>query len=355
MSDTTSTNSGDSSSCGDPNCQHNHHQEFKAPEPKLLEDGSWDVVPSEPGKVIKRIIKEGTGESPKANCQVQVHYTGTLTDGTKFDSSRDRNEPFEFKLGVGQVIKGWDVGVASMKVGEEADFTLAPDYAYGERGSPPTIPANAVLNFNVELISFHKEPETPEEKIAFGTERKNDGNKHVKDQAWSKARSEYERGIACVQYLFCPNDDLKQQHAALILALQLNKALCCIKLNDFNGAFTAANEAVNLDGNNAKALYRRGMAQRVLGQYERAKADLTRAISLAPNDKSIRDELQKVNEVEKKKLERERKIAKNMFAQLREAGEEEERKKAEQEAARDLEKEAQPDVAAPSEEKAKEE
>jgi FK506-binding protein 4/5 len=74
-----------------------------------------------------------------------VHYTGTLLDGTKFDSSRDRSDPFKFKLGAGQVIKGWDRAVATMKRGEQCRVVLRSDYAYGASGSPPTIPANATL------------------------------------------------------------------------------------------------------------------------------------------------------------------------------------------------------------------
>lgn len=83
-----------------------------------------------------------------------MHYTGTLTDGTKFDSSKDRQEPFRFKLGAGQVIKGWDIGVATMKRGESSKFTLASDFAYGKRGSPPTIPGGATLLFEVDLIDW---------------------------------------------------------------------------------------------------------------------------------------------------------------------------------------------------------
>lgn len=118
-----------------------------------------DISPKKDGGVLKEIIKEGIGEeTPASGCKVTVHYTGTLLDGTKFDSSKDRNEPFEFDLGKKSVIKAWDIGVATMKRGEVAILTCAPDYAYRAAGSPPAIPPNATLKFEVlrlETTSIH--------------------------------------------------------------------------------------------------------------------------------------------------------------------------------------------------------
>ncbi|XP_018407478.1 PREDICTED: FK506-binding protein 59-like isoform X1 [Cyphomyrmex costatus] len=121
-----------------------------------------DLTPAQDGGVLKKIIREGEGEeTPMNRCKVKVHYVGTLEDGTKFDSSRDRKSPFTFTLGNNSVIKGWDIGVATMKKGEIATLTCAPEYAYGENGSKPMIPPNATLKFELEMLDWTGEDLSP--------------------------------------------------------------------------------------------------------------------------------------------------------------------------------------------------
>ena len=97
-------------------------------------------------------LAPGQGDSAVPGRTVTVHYTGWLPDGTKFDSSRDRGEPFAFTLGAGQVISGWDEGVKGMKVGGRRKLVLPPQLAYGDGGAPPTIPPHATLVFDVEVL-----------------------------------------------------------------------------------------------------------------------------------------------------------------------------------------------------------
>ncbi|OMJ14353.1 FK506-binding protein 1 [Smittium culicis] len=107
------------------------------------------------GVTVDRLSPGDGSNFPKVGDKLSMHYTGTLEDGKKFDSSRDRGSPFVFTIGVGQVIKGWDEGIMKMSLGERAKLTITGDYAYGPRGYPGLIPPNATLIFDVELLKIN--------------------------------------------------------------------------------------------------------------------------------------------------------------------------------------------------------
>ncbi|KAG5455641.1 MAG: hypothetical protein BJ554DRAFT_4871, partial [Olpidium bornovanus] len=195
------------------------------------------VALTEDGGLKKRVLKEGSGESVPKGANVEgaflrlfagkeksraralfvlpsvsaVHYVGTLyPSGKKFDASRDRDAPFNFRLGqgnvkeehaparatdaravrhAGQVIKGWDVGVQSMRVGELAELLCKPEYAYGAAGSPPNIPANSTLKFEVEVLGFEEVAETPEQHWAAAKSKREEGNRAFRDGKFAAAKA----------------------------------------------------------------------------------------------------------------------------------------------------------------------
>lgn len=214
--------------------------------------------------VLKEILKaaEESAPKPSKNQEVFVLYEGRLNDtGKVFDSSMDESNPFKFILGKGQVIKGWDIGVASMKKGEKAKFTLAPQYAYGESGAGADIPPNATLIFEVELLDFadkakSKHEMTKEEKVNLATILKNEGNELNKAQKQDEAIAKYD---SAVEYLKSEIKHLNETETALYVTCLVNTAICSNKIGRFVKAINTASDALKTQISN-KALYQRGIA-----------------------------------------------------------------------------------------------
>ena len=354
-----------------------------------MEAGAAEFVDlSGDGGLQKQVLVEGSGEScPERGVRVEVHYTGTLTDGgEQFDSSRDRGQTFEFEIGRGSVIRGWDAGIASMKKGERAVLRCSADYAYGKSGSPPKIPPNASLDFDVELLSWEDAPrpasdlaeraaasvglagrsdviqyssdsedsewgdhdyskkdflpqeseKVPEENRGYVFEDRLERSAELKDEAkklmeagdYAEARQTYKRAYFHADFDELQTWDMQEKHTKMItdvkLPILLNLALATIKLAaeaksagetkdqraSAKSAMNYVNEALKLEPENTKALYRKGLAYEQLGDFEDAWDWLKKARakmeggSTAPLDHNCRRvrKLAKEERDEKKKV-----------------------------------------------------
>jgi peptidylprolyl isomerase len=266
--------------------------------------------------LIKEVLADGSGACPQLGDEVHAHYTGRLaSDGSVFDSSVSRGTPFSFTLGRGEVIKAWDEGFATMRRGERAVLQCAPSYGYGARGSPPKIPPNSTLRFEVELLSFGPKPKdltemSLAEKLAEAAARKEAGNAAFAGGDVHTALGEWERGVdalkaglndvnlATGQAAESFDEPLAapqlEQLRALRCSLPANRCMAELKLGRFADAAKSASEALAADPAHSKSLFRRGVARAALGELGDAKADLVAAGKLAPADAAIRAELEKV-------------------------------------------------------------
>jgi len=270
------------------------------------ESDFFDVSVAQDGGVLKKILTEGVGEkSPPDGNEVEAHYTGTLvSDGTKFDSSRDRGKPFKFTIGQGQVIKGWDEGFASMKVGEKAILKIRYDYAYGESGSPPKIPPKADLFFDVELLGFKEKPKerwqmTTEERIAEANKIKATGTEFFKEKKYEQGAAKYEESALYAVGEGITGNAIPEDERPLFVSCWSNAAMCYIKLKSWPDAVRAVDQVLEIDSeasSNIKALYRRGIARMHLGLYKEAKADLMDAYKIDNKNKEVRKALGQLKE-----------------------------------------------------------
>lgn len=308
-------------------------------------EGFVDISLEQDGGLLKKILVEGTGdEQPPSGSEVKVHYVGTLqSDGSKFDSSRDRGDKFKFDVGVGQVIKGWDVGICTMKRGEKAILRARSDYGYGDHGSPPKIPPKATLDFEVELFEWRekvKEPDdmTPEERSAYAAQQKDLGNAAFGKQDWIAAISAYDEGARYITFGQgndggghghshshghgpCSGDhgggdeepELSEDDKKLAIALLCNGAMAKLKVNEPDGAKFDCGKALEFDPANVKALFRRGKAKLALGEHDAAMEDVNRVLELDSTNKDA-ETLKRQAELEKKKQkQKEKAMCSKMF------------------------------------------
>ncbi|GFE52674.1 peptidyl-prolyl cis-trans isomerase [Babesia ovis] len=265
--------------------------------------------------VVKTILTEAKyDEKPENGHEVEVHYTGKFESGSVFDSSHKRNATFKFILGAGNVIKGWDVGVASMKLGEKSLFVIQPEYGYGAAGAGSSIPPNSVLHFEIELINSRPKPKdsndmSTEERIQAATDAKAIGNEKFMKGQYRAAISMYEDGVKYLAERDTWADEARKVSDVIKLQCHLNLANCFLKTEDYYNAETNAAEALRLDPSNVKGLYRRAMARVKLESYAEAIEDLTQLLKVEPKNgdaanlyKVTKARLHEQNERAKKKF-----------------------------------------------------
>lgn len=275
------------------------------------------------GGVYRKVLRPGSAEGkgrPPPGAEVTVHYEGWLLDGHKFDSSRDREESFTFKLGVGQVIEGWDIAVAAMAVGEIGLFTCRADYAYGWEGKPPKIPVDATLRFEIELIDWTPASKpvsdmSAAERLKFGLQKRAEGTAALKAGEHADAISEFDKGVESLGSLrmlmssASPDPTQLAQVDDALRSCLLNAAQCHLKLSDWSATVAkcdhvlgtlpaeSASTSTGADERVAavrlKALFRRGVAQLALDQFDEAKSDLKAACMLDPKSKEVRSEYER--------------------------------------------------------------
>jgi len=275
----------------------------------MVEEEEWiDVSVAQDGGVQKKIIKvapEGSSGPPPDGNEVEAHYTGTLSsDGSKFDSSRDRGKTFKFTIGQGMVIKGWDEGFASMKVGEQAVLKVRSDYGYGDSGSPPKIPPKAELLFDVELLGFKEKPKdrwqmSVDERLEFATKIKAEGTDLFKKKQYGEAIVKYEDAAAYSVDEGISGDDVPEAERPLYVSCWGNVAMCYINLKSWADAVAACNKVLAISSeseSNIKALYRRGLARLRMGMEKEAKADLMTAYNVDNTNKDVRKALKQLKE-----------------------------------------------------------
>jgi len=287
-----------------------------------------DVSVAQDGGVQKKILEaapEGALGPPLSGNDVQAHYTGTLvSDGSKFDSSRDRGKVFKFTIGQGQVIKGWDEGFASMKVGEKAMLKVRFDYAYGESGSPPAIPPKADLFFDVELLGFNEKAKekwqmTYEEKLAEAEKMKASGTEFFKEKRFEEAAAKYEESALFSIEEGISGNDIPEYKRPIYVSCFSNAAMCYIKMKSWPDAIRTCENILGINSereSNIKALYRRGISRLHLGLFKEAKADLMDAYKIDNTNKDVRKGLKQLKEASINAKKKEKAAFGGMFGRV---------------------------------------
>lgn len=245
------------------------------------------------GGIVKYILSEGVGGTPKSKQQVAIFYTGKLPGGEVLDSSDE--DPYKFVIGVGEVIRGWDIGIGSMRRGEKARFVIDCKYAYGEKGAPPKIPPNATVELEVELLDFHDKRRPADdldndEKESLAEECKVTGNAGFKDKTLNTAVYAYKEGINAIEHIL--ESERNTATRKLWVSLHLNLCIALNLLANWAETKRYADRVIAVHADQPKAHYLRGIAEENMSLFYEAIKDLEVALKANPADEKVRLELE---------------------------------------------------------------
>ncbi|XP_045171413.2 inactive peptidyl-prolyl cis-trans isomerase FKBP6-like isoform X2 [Mercenaria mercenaria] len=292
-----------------------------------------DICPDKDGGILKQLLKHGSGPVVPPGSLVRIHFNGYLEYADEpFDSTRLQGRELRFRLGNGEVIDGQDVAVSTMRKGEVSRFLVKPEYAYLSMGVPPRIPPNATVLFEIELLHFVEQAGlddyfsmTEEEKrnVAFSDIKKlyhsiTKEAKHLfQEDRIRQAFPKYKKACSLLENRHIKDEAEEKEQQELLVRVYLNMALCCVKQSHSGRAISYTRKCLDIDKENAKALYLQGKALHQQGEFERAKDFLKRAQRKKPKDRDVNAELIKVEENMAKCRIMEKDMCKKMFANPR--------------------------------------
>ncbi|KAL4224000.1 Inactive peptidyl-prolyl cis-trans isomerase fkbp6 [Mactra antiquata] len=287
-----------------------------------------DISPDKDGGVLKQILHHGSGSVIPDGAMAWTHYNAYFEYADEpFDSTRLRDQPKKFRLGHGDCVAGFDIAVSSMKKGEVARFLLGSEYYFGPVGSTPRIPSDATALFEIELLNFVEQAGlndyfsmTEEEKrnVPFTDVVKlyhtiaNEAKHYFQEGRIRQAVTKYRKASQLLEERRLKDEAEEKEQRKLLLRVYINLALCCIKLAHSGRAIGYCRQSLDIEKNNAKALYLNGRALHQLGEYERAISCLKRAQRIKPGNREINEEMEKVE----KDIAKFRMLEKDMYSKM---------------------------------------
>jgi len=232
---------------------------------------------TEDGGVKKRIIREGTGDKAVEGSEVKVNYIGKNSSNKIFDQTKDK--PFTFKIGAHSVIKGWEVGVKTMKIGEKSEFIFSPDYAYGKQKVSELIPENSTLTFEIELLEIiGKKKEINdmeyEEKLELGKKYKEEGVEKYKEGNYKLAREKFDEAAKYLDKYVNKYAEKEKEGCKVYQTVLTNLCNCCHKLKEYYALIIYANLGIKINNELPKLFYFRAIALAQTSEFDKAEKDI---------------------------------------------------------------------------------